>query len=283
MNALPRVLTALALFLPAISQPAHASPFVLTDTYWGGTNTYPGGGDSIGGGIYNISQADIQRINGGNTLQIVIETAFAGHAGQDAGTGYGALFITPGATAWTPQGTDHVHYSTDTYQNGDWKYALTMPAIPGANQTSGTGGLYLTGGGALNAVTPNGKIVSSNVLGDPITYPYSGNNGYYFRENQAVQYVPGSVAAITTDSWKIENGKITFEVTDNGLLTNDFALSWAITCGNDIIQGEVDLPAGAQGAVPEPSTWAMMILGFAGIGFTAYRRKNKMVRCLASA
>jgi PEP-CTERM motif len=28
-------------------------------------------------------------------------------------------------------------------------------------------------------------------------------------------------------------------------------------------------------AVPEPSTWAMMILGFAGIGFMAYRRKNK--------
>jgi PEP-CTERM motif len=28
-------------------------------------------------------------------------------------------------------------------------------------------------------------------------------------------------------------------------------------------------------AVPEPSTWAMMILGFAGIGFMAYRRKPK--------
>jgi hypothetical protein len=27
--------------------------------------------------------------------------------------------------------------------------------------------------------------------------------------------------------------------------------------------------------VPEPSTWAMMLLGFAGIGFMAYRRKNK--------
>jgi hypothetical protein len=27
------------------------------------------------------------------------------------------------------------------------------------------------------------------------------------------------------------------------------------------------------GAVPEPSTWAMMVLGFAGIGFMAYRRK----------
>ena len=27
-------------------------------------------------------------------------------------------------------------------------------------------------------------------------------------------------------------------------------------------------------AVPEPSTWAMMILGFVGVGFMAYRRKN---------
>jgi PEP-CTERM motif len=30
--------------------------------------------------------------------------------------------------------------------------------------------------------------------------------------------------------------------------------------------------------VPEPSTWAMMILGFAGIGFMAYRRRNTAMR-----
>jgi hypothetical protein len=28
--------------------------------------------------------------------------------------------------------------------------------------------------------------------------------------------------------------------------------------------------------VPEPSTWAMMLLGFAGLGFMAYRRKKKI-------
>jgi hypothetical protein len=28
-------------------------------------------------------------------------------------------------------------------------------------------------------------------------------------------------------------------------------------------------------AVPEPSTWAMMLLGFCGLGFMAYRRKSK--------
>ena len=27
--------------------------------------------------------------------------------------------------------------------------------------------------------------------------------------------------------------------------------------------------------VPEPSTWAMLILGFAGIGFMAYHRRNQ--------
>ena len=31
----------------------------------------------------------------------------------------------------------------------------------------------------------------------------------------------------------------------------------------------------AVATVPEPSTWAMMILGFAGIGLLAYRRKSK--------
>jgi hypothetical protein len=29
-----------------------------------------------------------------------------------------------------------------------------------------------------------------------------------------------------------------------------------------------------EGGVPEPSTWAMMLLGFAGVGFFAYRRKS---------
>jgi PEP-CTERM motif-containing protein len=30
-------------------------------------------------------------------------------------------------------------------------------------------------------------------------------------------------------------------------------------------------------AVPEPSTWAMLILGFAGVGFMAYRRRNQIM------
>jgi hypothetical protein len=34
---------------------------------------------------------------------------------------------------------------------------------------------------------------------------------------------------------------------------------------------------GIASAVPEPATWAMMIIGFSAIGFTAYRRSRKLV------
>jgi hypothetical protein len=33
-------------------------------------------------------------------------------------------------------------------------------------------------------------------------------------------------------------------------------------------------PGGGAGAVPEPSTWAMMLLGFASLGFAGYRAKR---------
>jgi hypothetical protein len=42
--------------------------------------------------------------------------------------------------------------------------------------------------------------------------------------------------------------------------------------GNGASDAEVGITIST--AVPEPSTWAMMILGFAGVGFMAYRRRN---------
>jgi hypothetical protein len=37
----------------------------------------------------------------------------------------------------------------------------------------------------------------------------------------------------------------------------------------------VDVELAAVSSVPEPSTWAMMILGFSGLGCMAYRRRNR--------
>jgi hypothetical protein len=51
----------------------------------------------------------------------------------------------------------------------------------------------------------------------------------------------------------------------------DFAYGIGVTDGTDVL----DRATVTVAAVPESSTWAMMILGFAGVGFMAYRRKSK--------
>ena len=67
------------------------------------------------------------------------------------------------------------------------------------------------------------------------------------------------------------------ELTDFNL-----ALSASVTNYNDGKNIALLIPNNASqvlitqvAAVPEPSTWAMMILGFAGVGFMAYRRSRK--------
>ena len=51
----------------------------------------------------------------------------------------------------------------------------------------------------------------------------------------------------------------------------DFDFVSGATPAKDVLLDAVSIAA----AVPEPSTWAMMIAGFLGLGFMAYRRKNQ--------
>lgn len=65
----------------------------------------------------------------------------------------------------------------------------------------------------------------------------------------------------------------TFESTVTLRLSQSLSYSVAggATYGPDRL-GSVDVSINS--AVPEPSTWAMMVLGFAGVGFMAYRRRH---------
>jgi PEP-CTERM motif len=51
--------------------------------------------------------------------------------------------------------------------------------------------------------------------------------------------------------------------------------------GNNYALVADDLPFTLTQAVPEPSTWAMMIFGFAALGFLAYRRRNNFAAHMA--
>ena len=62
----------------------------------------------------------------------------------------------------------------------------------------------------------------------------------------------------------------------NGFLNDDFG-AYTLT-----IAGPGNVAPGGVGAVPEPATWAFMILGFAAIGFAMRRRKTGPVRTTVS-
>ncbi len=77
---------------------------------------------------------------------------------------------------------------------------------------------------------------------------------------------------------------------------NDASCSFAggvLGCANGVEFTELFAPGdtmlnlvvdnvGVAPAIPEPSTWAMMILGFAGVGFVGYRRAKKGRAMLAA-
>jgi hypothetical protein len=247
-----------------LALPTAASATVtIVDEYYGGINTWNQGSnhDVIGDSNFFVDSAVFARVNGGGTLRVTINTRYAGLPGTGPahGTGYGALFITPGVNAWSPTGTGP-HYESDVYQPGDWAFAFGVPMLPGVGVNGGSANLY---------ATSSGTIVMSNVNGNEITYPINPSSGYYFRQGQAVQFNPGQGAAVLgSGTWAADpiGDKMVFDINDGGLLGNNFAFSWAMTCANDIIQGQVL-------GVPEPGTWALMILGFGAAGVSLRRRK----------
>jgi PEP-CTERM motif len=69
----------------------------------------------------------------------------------------------------------------------------------------------------------------------------------------------------------LEGGSTISTLTSVGILTDEGNGDYFVELGNgQSYQGFFTVSS-----IPEPSTWAMMILGFAGIGLMAYRRKSK--------
>jgi hypothetical protein len=100
--------------------------------------------------------------------------------------------------------------------------------------------LTITGPGGAFAFDP--KVIWDNTpIGGPL---------YQNSENLNFPLFPG----------------LNFNPNVSGVYTFDLKLLTA----NDQVLADVSIQVNA---VPEPSTWAMLILGFAGIGFMAYRRK----------
>jgi hypothetical protein len=128
------------------------------------------------------------------------------------------------------------------------------------------GSLFILSGNGDTAGILNIPVSTSNVLdfSHSFQYPNAGTFtaelvGTIDYETNQINGLSGTTGQLTLDDF-IQTG-----VGQNGLPTYDHVFPYsAVVQVNDAVT-----------AVPEPSTWAMMILGFAGVGFIAYRRKSK--------
>jgi hypothetical protein len=78
--------------------------------------------------------------------------------------------------------------------------------------------------------------------------------------------------SVNGDNTGAEDGSAPFIGWSGGPITTlQFELTSAADAPNDFAIGTVSL---GTTTVPEPSTWAMMLLGFAGLGFAGYRSRK---------
>jgi PEP-CTERM motif len=134
---------------------------------------------------------------------------------------------------------------------GGGSITISSAPLTGTNQVSN----YSQSAGTLTGLTVT--------LGSDTFTLATKNNG----SNPVAQFTTGALDDITY-AGLAANGD-----GDSLMMTSDFVY-YILTSRTQEI-GTFSAVLDVAPAVPEPSTWAMMILGFCGVGFMAYQRKSK--------
>jgi hypothetical protein len=136
-----------------------------------------------------------------------------------------------------PSGDGTQYLSVGSFSNPD---VTTLLFTPGQTYF----GLLWGSVDAYNTITflnHDGSTTGLSFTGDQILHPANGDQGVAGTTYVNFNFTGGTI------------GGVQFTSTSAAFELDNVAIS---------------------SAVPEPSTWAMMILGFMGVGFMAYRRKN---------
>jgi hypothetical protein len=90
-------------------------------------------------------------------------------------------------------------------------------------------------------------------------------NGFAFAFSSGVDITKVTVASNSAADFRPISGGLTF--TPTNIFVN--VAGESPNAGDQLI---LDVTSGSTPTVPEPSTWALMLLGFAGLGFAGWRR-----------
>jgi hypothetical protein len=148
---------------------------------------------------------------------------------------------------------------------------------PGSSSGNFTYFNYVPDGSTV-AYTNHGSIsqqvTATSIAGMTYTLQVSvgaRNDGYNVSDVIVALFVGGDGEGVlhtypSSGNWSVYTATVTARTTGDPIF---------IDLSSSAAQGDFD-NVSLTASIPEPSTWAMMILGFAGVGFMAYRRRRKM-------
>lgn len=165
---------------------------------------------------------------------------------------------------YSQDGFTFTNSSGQTHAYGNW--GDTSPY----NASNSNGSLFQNYGGYSNYFTSDANVpFAFNSIGLASVYNDGTGGDVQFIFN----YVGGASTTVTVSLATGVFGLQSFNFNQTNLTSVVFTP--ISTSGQWLQWDNVGVDA-AVGAVPEPSTWAMMILGLCGVGFLARRRRNTL-------
>jgi hypothetical protein len=177
-----------------------------------------------------------------------------------------------------PSAPEIVHFTGDTTDTGSSNELMIQGGagqaeITGATSTGNdtfdlvSGNIFLSGNAGMDWI----EMAFGDVTGGTITFTLSALDSL------------GNPESIAPFMYSLDpNGenKFAFEALNGESITN---LAWSITGGTagDIRQVRIASTEAGVPPVPEPATWGMMLLGFAGVGMALRRKRPTLLSQIA--
>ncbi|MSM38486.1 MAG: PEP-CTERM sorting domain-containing protein [Geobacter sp.] len=280
-----KTMFATCMTVAVLATQAHALTSTIQDQFYG---SYDHGYGDVLAASTNVNAfqvSSLQVVTTGSKLQISVNGSyFNPTSGNKYGTTMGDLFIS--TNGWRPD-TSKANYLNDGWkqQNGTWirndgemwEYAFVFDSdaarsLPtGSGQvTSGTFSVY-----ALPTATVAAAAAATRFSGMPSGYIWRDGQEWAVNKNGAGVTREGALGAGT---WTRTDQALTFDLADfSEYFTtedlnspNGWGYHWAMSCGNDTIEGMAPTPP----PVPEPSTLVLLGVGLLGVGVFRFKRRG---------
>jgi hypothetical protein len=159
------------------------------------------------------------------------------------------------------------------------KSCLMAAALAGFALTAAHASVYIDGLGTLTTTGSTSVVVPTNTVVDVTFTVAPGATVDDFNLN-----IFDKSSLLVGTNWTLTEGSMTIDAEPAFRVGGDYVTdftdtlgpgSYTVTFSSAIPKGDtLEVGYTLSSAVPEPATWAMMVLGFLGVGFISCRRRS---------